>query len=573
LWLHNNQSLHPLAVPLLLLSVVVAVYYPSLLSGTNSVDDPHIIAYFSSLPNLSEILLPGKHYYYRPVAEMTYYLDSLLWGMEPRLMHLENVLLHAVNAILVYQLARRIIGTQTGGLSNAPVYCALLFALHPLNVEAVSWIAGRTDPLATLFILSALLFLIRLLENGGWMNGLLAFLLSLLGMLAKEIAVVFVPLAILLAIWYPATFAGLSRRNRLGILLSCLAALLLMLPLIARLRQGGSGLDRFLLDGLNDLPHAIWSALAAFGFYLKKLVVPVPLNFAIVEISPLYPYLGIGGGALLVLAARRNRIVTLLFVMAAISALPALFVAVRQVAWTPYAERYMYLPSAFFTMGVVKMAVSLNRKLPNGSDALVLILICIVAAVSLQRTVLWQNNLALFSDTVAKSPGFGASRNELGVALMLGERFNDAEREFALADRLNKRDSIKMTIKSNIMRVMIAKGDSIGARRYFFELFPEKDKATADFLDLLHKADSARFNAQSQAERLVLADDLMETLDILYSKDRNPFWLYRSGQISILTGSGEEAARFFRRAYEAAPADAHYRTAAARYLQKLEGKQ
>jgi hypothetical protein len=145
-----------------------------------------------------------------------------------------------------------------------------------------------------------------------------------------------------------------------------------------------------------------------------------------------------------------------------------------------------------------------------------------------------------------------------------------ASAAFATAEKLNHRDSMRYPIKAAIMGAMLAKGEYLQARTYFFQTFPKKQDAPADFLELLYKSDGKRIDIVSNKERHILAYDLLETLDLLNQKKPDPFWLYRSGQISLIIGDDVKSADFFRRAFAAAPADAHYKPAAKTYLIRLE---
>ena len=125
-WLDNKQLHHPLLVPVLLVAVILAVYYPSMLSGLHTVDDPGIVSLYSASPPLSQILLPGNGYYYRPLVELSYWIDNRFWGMEPVVMHLETILLHCVNSFLVFLLARRMSRRDGDQVPLVPLFAALL---------------------------------------------------------------------------------------------------------------------------------------------------------------------------------------------------------------------------------------------------------------------------------------------------------------------------------------------------------------------------------------------------------------------------------------------------------------
>lgn len=568
-WLHLDNGLkHPLFAPLLLAAVVLAAYYPSIGSGFHSIDDLGILALFSSPPPLSDILLPGRSYYYRPIIELSFYIDSKLWGMEPSVMHLENVLLHISNAIFVFMISRKLAAHYTDRNSFIPVLVALLFALHPLNVEAVTWVAGRTDPLAAFFILSACFFLLCWLDDHKWQYAVCTPFLFGLGVMTKETAMAFLPFAFMLLLVWP---GGVPARRRLIAVGGIVVSGVLVVVVATLLWKGNvTSLGRFLAHNNSDVSEWWQNSLVAFGFYVKKLLMPLPLNFAITEVNPAYSLLGVLSFIALVVAFFKWRLPSLFFAASALMILPVLIVASKQIAWTPYAERYMYMPSAFLCIGATSLFLPLQERSRNRLARLIIIVVCISGVVSFQRNLLWKNKLAFYQDAAAKSPGFGSVYNELGGQYIQQGQYDKAADAFAVAERLNKRPSMIMLIKFNIMVVMVAKGNFIAARDYFFQLFAEKNAAPVNFLELLYTADSKRLESLKMEGKVPLVHDLLETLGLLYLKKPDPFWLYRSGQIALGIGMKNQAADFFRRAYVSAPLDAHYKGAAKTYYMRLE---
>lgn len=555
---------------MLLVGVILAVYYPALLSGVHPVDDPGIFALYSASPPLSSILLPGNGYYYRPLIELSFYLDNLLWGMEPSAMHLENILLHCANSLMVFLLARRIIVRQGHKNLVIPVLAALLFALHPLNVEAIAWIAGRTDPLLTLFVLSSGYFLLRWLDKQRWQDMAATLLMFVAALLTKETALAFAAVMVLLVITWPGTATVRQRMYAVGIVIG--PALLLVISALV-FRSGTGGLNRFLSGIDQQIMHSVWQALIALGFYARKLIFPFPLNFAINEVHPLYGLFGLALFPFLWWVYRRYRLSGALFTSALFLLFPALLVAVKPIAWTPFAERYLYLSTAFLVLGLVGVAEVWQRKYPVVLQSFVILLLCGAALGSFQRNLLWKDSLSFFEDAVAKSPDFGSVYHNLGGLLIQKGEIDRASEAFATADRLNKRDSMRYQIKSSIMGTMLVKGEYLEARAYFFQLFKVKKAAPANFLELLYTADSKRLDSLDKGGKVKLVYDLLETLELLYIKKPDPFWLYRSGQIALVAGSTKEAAGFFRRAYAGAPVDAHYKAAAkTNYLRLETGK-
>ncbi len=563
----DKYPLHPLFAPVFLAAVILAVYCPTLNNGFHTIDDPGIVALYSSHPPLLDILLPGSSYYYRPIIGLSYYLDSRLWGMEPSVMHLENILLHMLNAILVFLISRRIAANYPERSLYIPLLVALLFALHPLNVEAISWIAGRTDPLAALFVLSACYYWQRWLDEPKWQHAVYSAFFFVLGVLTKETAVTFLPVSLLLVLVWPAV-----TKSRRRIAAGCIVVLsaVVVVVVLSFWKSGVISLGRFFEHNDFDVAGWLQNSLVAFGFYVKKLLVPLPLNFAITEVSPLYGVLGLLVLVLLAVALIVFSFDALFFAASALMILPALIAATKQICWTPFAERYMYMPNAFLCIGTSCLLLSIHKKHLNRLAPLLMVVSCIAGYVSFQRNLLWKDKLAFYQDAVAQSPGFGSVYNELGGVLMQQRQIAKAAEAFAIADRLNKRPSIRMLIKSNIMATMIASGHSVEARDYFFTLFGDKKAAPVDLLEQLYTADRGRLDSLKKNEKVLLANDLLETLDLIYQKNQDPFRLYQSGQMSLVTGNTCKAAEFFHRSHFAAPVDAHYKAAAKTYFMKLE---
>ncbi|GFE58467.1 glycosyltransferase family 39 protein [Geobacter sp. AOG1] len=571
LWLNNNSRIQRLLCPVLLVAVSLAIYYPALSSGIHPVDDSGIIDFYSSSPSLIQILLPTNNsYYYRPVIELSFYLDNLLWNMNSQAMHLENILLHCANCLLVYLLILKIAGKDTGLNSWSTFLATLWFALLPVNVEPVVWIAGRTDLLLALCILSAFYFWLCWLESPSWQNFAVTVILFCSALLTKETALAFCGVAMVFAFTWP---GSATLRQRLTSIAAVVVPCLLLFIVVLALKKNASGFSRLMAVTDLNFVGASKDLLAALGFYLTKLIIPVPLNFAITEVHPAYFW----GGALFAPALwwlyARKRVAATLFISATIMLIPPLALAIRHIAWTPVAERYLYLPAAFCAIGLACILARGVKKYGNRVIILLLLILCGYAVVSVQRTLLWNDKEAFYQDAIAKSPGFGSLYNDLGGVFLRKHEFEKASEAFAMADRLNKRESMRLLIKANMMLVLLAQENYEGVRETFFHLFKDKREASADALEILYRADSRRMNQLSGKDKSFMATDLLETLDVLYNKRCDPFWLYRSGQMAVIVGDESRAATYFRRAYSDAPLGAHYKQAAKTYLQRLESAQ
>jgi len=167
----------------LVMMLAVAAYWPAIDVGFVS-DDFLILGRVSELGGLrnAAAYFGLRHFeYYRPLAFLDLAADWQLWGRFPAGYHATALCLHALNALLVFVLSRRLMGT-TGAL-----VAASLFALHPSSHEAVIWVASRFDLLATAWLLAGLLAL----RWRSWTGDALAAAAFLAAVLSKESALAF----------------------------------------------------------------------------------------------------------------------------------------------------------------------------------------------------------------------------------------------------------------------------------------------------------------------------------------------------------------------------------------------
>jgi len=149
----------------LLLAVACFVVYANVYENQFLWDDEHLIEKNVLLENfdLPEVFssgtgdAPGRPAtFYRPMQIFAYFLVSSAAGLESWAFHLLNVLLHACNAILLFLLLRRITANDTTAF-----IAALLWVVHPIHTEAITYMSGTADPLATLFGLLCFLFYLK----------------------------------------------------------------------------------------------------------------------------------------------------------------------------------------------------------------------------------------------------------------------------------------------------------------------------------------------------------------------------------------------------------------------------
>src|SRR3989338_621725 len=209
-WLNNYIPYLP---PLVIVFLSILVYSNTLWHGFAFDDVRHIVqnefirksqylpSYVTSdfwkMANYSE-----KPPYYRPIFLLSLFADYKLWGLNPFGFHLTNILIHISTIMLLYTLALNLFQDKFIALISS-----LIFGLHPVHTEAVTFISARTHLLATLFSLLSVWGFINRRGSKGWFYiSLLSFILALL---SNEIAVI-LPLLIILVLYcfYREPFQG-----------------------------------------------------------------------------------------------------------------------------------------------------------------------------------------------------------------------------------------------------------------------------------------------------------------------------------------------------------------------------
>lgn len=561
--------------------ITLGIFYPSLFSDFNSLDDQDMIDKLMALDSidLKGLFLPKSGLqYYRPVLYLTFVLDRFIFLCEPSFMHLENVVIHLLSGLLVFFISRRLLRNHATNISPYPaLFISSLFVLHPLNTEAVNWISGRTDLMAGLFVfLCFFLFLKGLDAIKYWgFKAFIWFFLSalsyLLGMLSKEPAVMLVLVLGLFLCLRDHYDINLSRRNKAFIMLPYILMAVLYF-LLRYLATSGSdqGLYKaasaFTLDPLIKLKVIV----VAIGFYMKKLFIPTPLNFAIVKVATI-PYLLIGiAWVFIIIYLLKKRSLSSFFLLFSFSfILPALPVAIARMTWTPLAERYLYIS----TFGVAAFVVLNMEKYISRKELIYLILgllIVLSGFITAERTLLWQSNLSFYEDAVRKSPDFAPIRNEYGIALSRAGRTKEGLEQFLKASELSK--GINWQPELNLLEGKLGTNKSIREKKQaYIKALERPNIPKAVVLKRIISLIEAEMLKEKDEKAIKgLIDEEIWFLESLTELDKKEgYYNYRLGQLYMIKGMKEEARREFKEAVRRSPSS-YFTMAARRLAEKLK---
>jgi Flp pilus assembly protein TadD len=361
--------------------------------------------------------LPGRGY--RPVPEFLFAVDYALWRLNPVGYHATSLLVHTANSVLLYFLAHR--AFRDGRIA---AFCALLFAVHPVHVEAVVWAKARPELLALLFMLGAMLLYARYLDAPSSSRpvpfAVCGVLLFGLAVVSKASAVV-LPGLLAVYLW---CFVPRERLRR---------GLLALLPFV--------GVMVGFLAVRAVMPHRppqvmvpegllFWTGVAVLGMYLKLLLVPIGLCaqhavslVADVHDPSVFRAVALGlpllGGAVAALWRSRAAFFALAWIILSMIPLMALNAVGRLVG-----ENRAYIPSVGFCLLAGLLLGSIpalaSKRLPRASlertaIALCVLLICIYAGLTVVRNMDWANELSLWTDTLRKNPDSWVGHQVLGM--------------------------------------------------------------------------------------------------------------------------------------------------------------
>ena len=398
-------------------------------------DDPVLLGFVQArlqsggVPTLlsSEFLLGiGSSHtgYFRPMILLSLAIDGWLGGGSPWMYHLTNVVLHASICGLVVLVLSSIVRDL-----RSAIFGGALFAAHPVHVEAVAFVSGRTDLWAALFVFAYFALFARAndpeAKSSGWRAPTVAAAALSLGALSKEPAVMAVPAwtiwGMLGVFGAPPRALAWIRRNTIWLTASC-AALVIVVAL--RWTALGSVMGAPEASTFNLL-------LSKLATYFKLLVLPWPLN-AYYTRSDLTLAPAIVVGALVAVAvfalaefkgARHSGAAGASWALCFL--LPVLGVAsVRGVA---AAERFLYLPSFGVCLAATTLWGRLNRRNRVAAIAMGGALIAVCSGATLARSAVWRDNLVLYSNMVQTSPQSFVAHFNLGNEFAKLSRMQDAE--------------------------------------------------------------------------------------------------------------------------------------------------
>jgi tetratricopeptide (TPR) repeat protein len=444
----TNAWKSPVAGAALIILLTVIAYLPALRSGFIWDDDDYVTRNLAlrSLRGLEGIWFrPGSTVQYYPLDFTSHWIEYHLWGLRPLGYHVTNVLLHALNAVLLWLALKRLKIPWSW-------WVATVFALHPVNVESVAWITERKNVLSGLFYLLALHAYLRFrsLDAGeetpvcNWWYYLLTFLFFLCALLGKT-STCSLPAVLALLIWWKK--GRVTRRDVTPLVpLFILGTVMGLMTQRMEQRAGASGVEWSLSAAQRCLVagRALW-------FYAGKLFWPRPIMFiyprwqvdAAVAWQYLFPLAALAVLAtlwLLRFRIGRGPLVAVLFFAGTL--VPALgFFNVFYFRYSYVADHFQYvaqlgllcLAGSVFSV-ICKRVNREGRILATLTSALVLLSLGVSAW---NRAHVYQNAETLWRDTLTKNPRCWMAYNNLGLTQRHAGKVQDAIASYRQSLQIN----------------------------------------------------------------------------------------------------------------------------------------
>jgi protein O-mannosyl-transferase len=395
---------------------------------------------------------------WHPLTWLSLMLDCQLFGANPGWMHLMNLILHLANTLLLFAVFRK----MTGALWQS-AFVAAAFAIHPMHVESVAWIAERKDVLSTLFLLLTLAAYVSYVRRPGLVRYVLTVLLFASGLLAKPMLVT-LPFLLLLLDYWPLgrfdshqTIKASSRQKRQSspapdkrrILYR---AIIEKIPFIAFSvvssvitflvqRSGGA------MVGIDVLPLKLKfaNAFLSYARYISKMF--WPQNLAV-----FYPFdvrtiqswqvvlcalLMIVVSVLAIRFGRKQRYLPVGWFWFVGTLIPV--IGLVQVGGQSLADRYTYISYIGLFIMIAWGLPELLSKWPQRKNALGLSMVIVLTTLGIcahRQVSFWNNSLTLFSHAIEVTQNNYIAHDSIGVAYNSLGRYQDAIESYKQAIKI-----------------------------------------------------------------------------------------------------------------------------------------
>jgi tetratricopeptide (TPR) repeat protein len=418
---------------------------------------------------------------HRPLTLATFALNYAIGGVDTITYHIVNLFLHLINGILLYMLVittAGFMGQKGEHAGLVALLSSILFVVHPVQTESVTYVVSRSMLLMTLFyFLGMLLFAKSVVgkvrqadqpgrgahagnKNGALYYVLALFVVSIMGMASREDFATF-PVMLLLYDYFFVSDNGIRGVvDNWRVHLSVVLLFLYLVFLVASFDYKGAGFEG---TGVSPMEYVL-TQFNVHWTYLRLLVFPMgqnldydyPVAKGLIELPTLISsigYLGLWG--LVLYCIRRTPVVAFLMMWFLVAITPSSsLVPLADMIF----EHRLYLPSAgFFTLAAVLIVfLFVSRQAVKVFILIPVVAVLVLGGAAYARNNVWTDGISLWGDVVRKSSNKARGYNNLGLRYSEREMPERAKEQFKKAISLYPEFSLA---HNNIARIYIAEGD------------------------------------------------------------------------------------------------------------------
>jgi tetratricopeptide (TPR) repeat protein len=474
--------------------------------------------------------------FYRPLVTLFYFINYRLWGPNATGFRLVQLVFHIANVLLLYYLLKKIFSNQ--GFAHGDLaagLAALLFAVHPANVESVVYVGSIGETMYAFFVLLALLVFARGVHSNRDIDKktlAVFFGLVFLGLLAKETAVVALPLAYLY--W-------LVLKPQKDINLKFIAGSALVLGVYVLLRQGLARISAMaihfapissatIFERLITVPYEVVSYL---GIIFFPRILSISRHFVVSAITDPRFWASLIFLALVLAAGSfytrktRSKLFAFFMLWFFVALLPELNIYPLDMT---LAERWLYVPIMGVLAAISMVLVSFIASMPkNYKPAAVIglaVIVCILGVRTVARNENWKDGLTLYShdaalEAQASPQGSYDLENNLGVELFRAGRIDEARTHFERSIELQPKWTYP---QNNLGAVLEHQGDLKGALNQYRKSAALDDyylahENIANILIKLKRYDEAKSFLEGSLKKFPQNENMQFFLAELYGAD------------------------------------------------------
>ena len=420
--------------------------------------------------------------YWHPLTWLSHMLDCHLFGLDPAFHHLHSLILHIGNALLLFLL----INNMTSKLWPS-AFVALLFAIHPINVESVAWVAERKNVLSTFFFLLTLLLYVNYTNNGQWSK--IKYVVSLicfaLALMSKAMVITIPFILILLDYWPLKRFNIQIQRKPIKVLFTgnrtSIARLIIeKLPYTLL-----AGLSAYIVTKSLNFYHQfkpieavsldlrIGNALITYIMYIFKTF--WPNNLAHLYPFPAsIPYWKVTTAAILIMIIsliglrlyKRRPFIMIGWLWYLGTLLPVIGI-VQAGLWPAMADRWAYIPLIGIFFIIIWSFYDIINRLRLKRSIILAITVPPILVISLATSAqvkVWNNSFELLQHTVNITDNNFGVHNDFGIALSKKGKFNEAFRHYKESLRINP----KYALAHNNLGIALVRREQLPEAVYHF---------------------------------------------------------------------------------------------------------